>query len=203
MLGLRARQSPRSCPLCRDALEEGEEVEACPGCETRYHFECLRDLGGCATLGCPEQGHARRRGVRVEVGPAPIRVGSGEELRARLAAERCACGKALEVLSDGGRLLGDERLHVVELRCTSCAAPRELRFLSPRDEVLDSPVAREAWRPPALSELELEFLGAVGVGWGLLASAAIAAYVRPAAGALCALAVLALGLALSARLRAR
>lgn len=65
-----------TCPLCRSELQE--EVlpsQACPGCDVRYHEDCARELGGCATAGCPRQGappgeearrqHERQRAVLV------------------------------------------------------------------------------------------------------------------------------------------
>ncbi len=46
-----------TCPLCRtDLVDEVLPSEACAGCGVRYHQDCARELGGCATAGCPRQG---------------------------------------------------------------------------------------------------------------------------------------------------
>lgn len=45
------------CPLCRTALvDEVLPSEACQACGVRYHEDCARELGGCATPGCARQG---------------------------------------------------------------------------------------------------------------------------------------------------
>jgi hypothetical protein len=55
-LTVRARQAER-CALCHDAL--GGEQLACPGCGTRVHASCRKELGrACPSLGC--QGELRR-----------------------------------------------------------------------------------------------------------------------------------------------
>ena len=48
---LRTRAGELRCPLCRDRLGR-RQAQACPSCETPYHAACLRELGGCGTLGC-------------------------------------------------------------------------------------------------------------------------------------------------------
>jgi len=57
-LRLRLREAQqRSCPLCREVLEPAiDAIEACSGCATDYHAECLAELGGCSTLGCGHKG---------------------------------------------------------------------------------------------------------------------------------------------------
>lgn len=50
-----------TCPLCHDLVVEGEdELSDCAGCSVRYHTECRDELGGCATLGCPERASRRQ-----------------------------------------------------------------------------------------------------------------------------------------------
>ncbi|MCO5172272.1 MAG: hypothetical protein M9894_38735 [Planctomycetes bacterium] len=45
------------CPLCRAALvDEVLPSQGCEGCGVRYHDDCARELGGCATPGCARQG---------------------------------------------------------------------------------------------------------------------------------------------------
>jgi hypothetical protein len=39
------------CSLCRDSV--GDVAVACPGCDARYHDDCLAELATrCATIGC-------------------------------------------------------------------------------------------------------------------------------------------------------
>lgn len=45
------------CPLCREALENADdEPFSCPACETLYHLQCAREMGGCSALGCERKG---------------------------------------------------------------------------------------------------------------------------------------------------
>jgi hypothetical protein len=64
-----ARRSRLTCPLCHDGLSA--ERRRCPGCDTPYHGHCLDELGGCATLGCPQ------RGVLASSAPMPLRLRIG------------------------------------------------------------------------------------------------------------------------------
>lgn len=41
------------CQICLHAVDDGEMIQLCPACHTRYHQECWEELGGCATYGCP------------------------------------------------------------------------------------------------------------------------------------------------------
>jgi hypothetical protein len=41
------------CAFCHDAL--GVEWDACPGCDTRLHFECRSQAVECPTLGCAKR----------------------------------------------------------------------------------------------------------------------------------------------------
>lgn len=55
MVQLRRRREGRQrCPLCQERLAGDEH--SCPGCQTRYHAECVDELGGCATMGCAHKG---------------------------------------------------------------------------------------------------------------------------------------------------
>ena len=56
---LRSTSSLPTCPLCRAGLREGQD-RPCLGCGTRYHLDCLSELGGCSTLGCSSFGLAPR-----------------------------------------------------------------------------------------------------------------------------------------------
>lgn len=67
---------PASCPLCSETLESGGPVRECPGCAVGYHQECLDELGGCGTLGCPK---ATPRAGRLSARPRP-RGGQGSPL---------------------------------------------------------------------------------------------------------------------------
>lgn len=46
-------QSDKHCPYCRDDLST--DTIHCNRCQTSYHSECVRQHGGCTTIGC-EQG---------------------------------------------------------------------------------------------------------------------------------------------------
>jgi len=55
VLSFDARQPLRQVwPLCRD--HQGDASQACTGCDTEYHADCLAELGGCSTLGCQLHG---------------------------------------------------------------------------------------------------------------------------------------------------
>ncbi len=57
-LHLRASGAPADCPLCREPVAQGDGWR-CEGCGVAYHPECFDELGGCATLACPERGRSR------------------------------------------------------------------------------------------------------------------------------------------------
>lgn len=59
---VRVRESVR-CPLCFEGIEQAAR-ERCTGCRTRFHTECLEELGGCSTLGCGAWAPARARFAR-------------------------------------------------------------------------------------------------------------------------------------------
>jgi hypothetical protein len=40
------------CPYCRAGLEPGDDLQACPRCDTVHHAECLSEAGGCTVFGC-------------------------------------------------------------------------------------------------------------------------------------------------------
>ena len=73
---LREGQTPR-CPYCHDQLEAEAEAIQCPGCQTRHHAECVRELGVCTTYGCGEQ---------LAPGEAAPNPEVREEIRARIRA---------------------------------------------------------------------------------------------------------------------
>lgn len=53
----RVTSGPLRCPLCHDALRTPDlSVDHCPSCRTPYHQTCLKELAGCATLGCERHG---------------------------------------------------------------------------------------------------------------------------------------------------
>jgi hypothetical protein len=41
-----------TCPICLTALQPGEQVHRCPGCDQIHHEECWQEIGGCGTFGC-------------------------------------------------------------------------------------------------------------------------------------------------------
>jgi hypothetical protein len=49
------------CPFCRDDVSG--QTYACSDCKTIYHSACLREAGGCTTLGCTHAAPRRRRGA--------------------------------------------------------------------------------------------------------------------------------------------
>jgi hypothetical protein len=52
-----------TCPLCRVQLASTiDPVRSCEGCRTEFHADCLQELGGCSTPGCPERGTPVGRG---------------------------------------------------------------------------------------------------------------------------------------------
>jgi len=59
---VRVEESVR-CPLCFEGIEQAAR-ERCTGCRTRFHTECLEELGGCSTLGCGAWTPARARFAR-------------------------------------------------------------------------------------------------------------------------------------------
>jgi hypothetical protein len=65
----------RTCPYCRFALEQGDEVVACHVCEAVHHGDCWEENGGCAVALCaggPSRGDAQEQGPeQVPVAPAP------------------------------------------------------------------------------------------------------------------------------------
>lgn len=83
------RARPRDdlrCPLCLDLLA-GEEASAdCRACATPHHEACLRELGGCAVLGCA--------GALPDVAP-PDRERAAIQARARSRARRFVKGEGL------------------------------------------------------------------------------------------------------------
>ncbi|MCO5168852.1 MAG: PHD finger domain-containing protein [Planctomycetes bacterium] len=60
------------CPLCHGPLDP-EAARRCTGCDTPFHAGCLRELGGCSTLGCAQAG---RQAVAAEKPVAPRPRGS-------------------------------------------------------------------------------------------------------------------------------
>lgn len=98
---VRARERRPRCPLCRVDLEGASlEPTECPACHTRYHADCLVEMGGCSTLGC----------ARVGVAPdAPTPEGQRfrDRLRRRVDASR-------EHRPDRRRLHADHRAALVE-----------------------------------------------------------------------------------------
>jgi hypothetical protein len=41
-----------TCPICLTAMQAGEMVRRCPGCDQVHHDECWLEVGGCGTFGC-------------------------------------------------------------------------------------------------------------------------------------------------------
>lgn len=79
------------CPLCKEPLEPDapEPLSSCAACATRYHAACLKELGGCSTLGCRRAGALpNRRRVEAFVPPSPQP--EREEQRRQPAARRPA-----------------------------------------------------------------------------------------------------------------
>lgn len=76
VIDVRAREAGRgevTCPLCRERLAGGGA--ACGACGTRYHYECMAELGGCSTLGCSARGAAPAVPTCAECGElAPVRL---------------------------------------------------------------------------------------------------------------------------------
>lgn len=62
------------CPLCKEPLQGVLPYGRCSGCETGYHLQCLDELAGCSTLGCPSPRIAGYR-PRVTVRPPQLRPG--------------------------------------------------------------------------------------------------------------------------------
>ena len=100
----RSEQAP-SCPLCKEGLDEGLELHLCSGCNTSYHAVCSAELGGCATLGCKDQGAK----VVLSAGAGEFQLPPErlEELRARVALEREARARRME--EEGRGPLGTKR----------------------------------------------------------------------------------------------
>lgn len=46
------------CPYCR-LLIASEAAVVCPRCGTPHHLECWKELGGCASEGCPGMIHTK------------------------------------------------------------------------------------------------------------------------------------------------
>src|SRR5689334_6857146 len=42
------------CPICQTAVQPGEPVVKCPGCDLVHHEECWKEIGGCGTFGCSQ-----------------------------------------------------------------------------------------------------------------------------------------------------
>lgn len=81
----RSGRSP-SCPLCKEALDEGLDLHVCSSCNTTYHAVCSAELGGCATLGCHEQGVEVV--LTADQGEFQLPPELVQELRAQVALER-------------------------------------------------------------------------------------------------------------------
>ena len=74
------RSEPRAiasqCPGCRTTIAADERGHVCDACGVHMHAECHRELGGCATYGCPRVNELRARGgdgepaAEVDGGPA-------------------------------------------------------------------------------------------------------------------------------------
>lgn len=113
---VRARERRPRCPLCRVDLEGGALVpDECAGCGTRYHADCLTELGGCSTLGCPRVG--------VPPGaPTPAEQRFRDRLRRRVDASR-------EHRPDRRRLHADHRARLVE-QAGRPAPPGELGWFA-------------------------------------------------------------------------
>jgi len=57
--GAVARDSGRTCPYCRDAVDADRDA-ACGACGAVHHEDCLAIHGGCAVMGCRRAGSPRR-----------------------------------------------------------------------------------------------------------------------------------------------
>jgi hypothetical protein len=55
------------CPLCREGFDAAFARAQCQGCQTVYHSNCARELGGCSTMGCERRGQRPRGEIREEV----------------------------------------------------------------------------------------------------------------------------------------
>lgn len=74
-ISIRPSETTLLCPYCRDELSD--DSTACAFCETRYHTECLSELGRCAIIGCRGQSQSMRARPTVTVhavGPADERL---------------------------------------------------------------------------------------------------------------------------------
>jgi hypothetical protein len=63
-----------SCPLCRDVVQSdgADPIHTCSSCQTKYHRECIEELGEqCATLGCVARRVVRRARVAFAMPQAP------------------------------------------------------------------------------------------------------------------------------------
>ena len=74
-----------SCPLCREPVGSQAPGDlasvSCGGCSVSYHQECVKELGGCATLGCSRRG---RLPATLSPGPAqPPRIVARQSRRAQ------------------------------------------------------------------------------------------------------------------------
>lgn len=41
-----------TCPFCKFAITQGEDITYCPGCEVPHHVDCWNQNGGCTTFAC-------------------------------------------------------------------------------------------------------------------------------------------------------
>lgn len=84
-ISVEARSGEARCPYCHQELP-GDEREACEGCATPYHAECLRELGRCALPGClapvPPRGGRRARQRRRRARQAAARARARPEEQA-------------------------------------------------------------------------------------------------------------------------
>jgi hypothetical protein len=93
-------KSDQTCPLCREELGL-LDLWVCDGCSTTYHDACFVELGGCATLGCPQVGQSPPRG-----NPERSRLSAMRAEAARLAAERTYRGLGMAGVFFGPILWG-------------------------------------------------------------------------------------------------
>lgn len=58
-----------SCPICQWPVNPTDDVTLCPQCQTRYHTDCWKEIGGCAVYGCSKTPVTEHR-TELEIPPA-------------------------------------------------------------------------------------------------------------------------------------
>lgn len=96
------------CPLCLARLaQDVVPDQTCGGCRVRYHVECLKELGGCTTVGCARASTSAATGVSEQAARRRAEIYAAHEARfARRIADRDAAEEDTQRLSKTLTLAG-------------------------------------------------------------------------------------------------